>query len=58
MEPMLLLILSTSIIGIVVLIGLSQFKVEHHVTRHFNSESNNFSMFLTKIRGYSSKVRR
>ena len=51
-------ILSVSIIGIVVLLGLSQFKVEHHVTNHFNNSNQDFNSFLTKIRGNFSKVRR
>ena len=51
-------ILSVSITGIVVLLGLSQFKIEHHVTNHFSSTNQDFDSFLTRIRGNFSKVRR
>lgn len=58
MEPIMFFILSVSIIGIIILLGLSQFKIEHHVTNHFSSTNQNFDSFLTKIRGNFSKVRR
>ena len=58
MEPIMFFILSISIIGIVIFLGLSQFKVEHHVTNNLNSSSQNFESFLTKIRGNSLKIRR
>ncbi len=58
MEPIMFFLLSVSIIGIVIFLGLSQFKVEHHVTNHFNRSNQNFESFLTKIRVNLSKVRR
>ena len=58
MELFTFLILSISIAGIVVLLGLSQFKIENNVSNHFNEESQNFNSFMTKIKGNSLKIRR
>ena len=52
------LLLSISITGIIVFLGLSQFRVENNVSSHFNGGTHDFNSFMTKIKGNSSKVRR
>ncbi len=58
MEPIMFLILSISVIGIAVFLGLSQFKIENNVSSHFNEGNHNFDSFMTKVKGNSSKIRR
>jgi hypothetical protein len=58
MEPIMLLILSISLAGIVVLIGLSQFKIEHNTTNNFSGSNPDFSSFMIKIKGNSLKIKR
>lgn len=58
MEPFILLILLFSIVGIIVLLGLSQFKIENNASDHPNEESQNFNSFMTKIKGNLLKIRR
>lgn len=58
MEPIMLLILSISLIGIFVLIGLSQFKIEHNASNHFNGSNPDFNLFMTRIKGNSLKIKR
>ena len=58
MEPFMFLILSISVIGIFVLLALSQFKVENNVSGHIHEGNHNFDSFMTKIKGNSSKIRR
>lgn len=57
MEPIMLLILSISFIGIVAIFGISHFKIENNVTSHFNEKNYNINLFMTKIKGNSSKMR-
>jgi hypothetical protein len=58
MEPIMFLLLSISIIGIIVFLGLSQFKIENNVSSHFNGGTHDFNSFMTKVKGNSLKVRR
>ena len=58
MEPLIFLILLISIVGIVIFLGLSQFKIENNVSDHPNEESQNFNSFMTKIKGNLLKIRR
>ena len=58
MEPFIFSILLISIVGIFVLLGLSQFKIENNVSDHSNEESQNFNSFMTKIKQNLLKVRR
>ena len=58
MEPLIFLILLISIVGIVIFLGLSQFKIENNVSDHSNEESQNFNSFMTKIKQNLLKVRR
>lgn len=58
MESFIFLILSISIVGIVILLGLTQFKIENNLSSHFNEGSQNFNSFMIKIKGNSSKIRR
>lgn len=58
MESIMFLILSISIIGITVLLGLSQFKIENNVSGHLSGGNHNFDSFMTKVKGNSLKIRR
>ena len=58
MEPTVFLLLSVSIIGIIILLGLSQFKIEHSTTNSFNDGNNDFNQFIKKIKSNSSKIKR
>ena len=58
MESLIFLILLISIVGIVIFLGLSQFKIENNVPDHSNEESQNFNSFMTKIKGNLLKIRR
>ncbi|MEY4538388.1 MAG: hypothetical protein RLZZ306_145 [Bacteroidota bacterium] len=58
MEPIMFLILTISIMGIMVFLGLSQFKIENNVSTHFDGGNHDFNSFMTKIKGNSLKVRR
>ena len=58
MEPLIFLILLISIVGIVIFLGLSQFKIENNVPDYSNEESQNFNSFMTKIKGNLLKIRR
>jgi hypothetical protein len=57
MEPIMFLILSISVIGIVVFLGLSQYKIENNVPGHFNEGNQDFDSFMTKVKGNYSKIR-
>ena len=58
MEPIILLILSISVIGIFILFAFSQFKIENNLSGHVHGGNHNFNAFLTKIKGNLSKIRR
>lgn len=58
MDSIMLLILSLSLIGIVVILGLSQFKIENNVSGHFDGANHNFDAFVSKIKSSSSRIRR
>jgi uncharacterized membrane protein YkgB len=56
MEPiMFLLLLSISVIGIFVILGLSHFKFENNVG-HTNVGNHNFNSFMTKVKNNSLKI--
>ena len=52
------LILSLSLIGIIVILVLSQFKIENNVSGHFDGNNHDFNAFMSKIKGSSSRIRR
>ena len=52
------LILSISVIGIFVLLALSQFKVENNVSGHIHEGNHNFDSFLMKVKSNSVKIKR
>jgi hypothetical protein len=58
MEPIMFLLLSISIIGIFVILGLSHFKIENNVVSHINGGNHNFNSFITKVKNNSVKIKR
>lgn len=57
MEPIMFLILSISLIGIFIIFGLSQVKIENNFSNHLNGTNHDLRSFMTKIKGNSSKLR-
>lgn len=58
MDSIMFLILSLSLIGIIVILVLSQFKIENNVSGHFDGNNHDFNAFMSKIKGSSSRIRR
>lgn len=57
MEPIMLLLLSISILGIFVIFGISHFNIENNVVNHINGGNQNFNSFMAKVKNNSVKIR-
>lgn len=58
MEPIMILLLSISLIGILIIFGISHIKIENNASSSFDNKSNHFDFFMTRVKSNSSKVRR
>ena len=57
MEPIIFLLLSTSLIGIFLILGLSHFKIENNLSSHSNERNHSFDSFISKVKNNSLKIK-
>ena len=57
MEPIILLLLSISLVGIFLILGFSHFNIENNLAGHSNERNHSFDAFISKVKINSIKVR-
>ena len=57
MEPVILLLLLISLVGIFLIFGFSHFKIENNLAGHTNERNHSFDSFMSKIKSNSLKIK-